>query len=329
MNMNPEQVQRILEAALLVAGRPMSAQDLQKLFDESDAITTKEIRELLLSMQEQYADKGIELRELASGFQYQAKAEYSPWLSRLWEERAPRYSRAVLETIALIAYRQPITRSEIEEIRGVAVSSNIIKTLQEREWIKVVGYRDVPGKPALFATTKTFLDHLNLKALDELPALSEVLDLEGQEQKLQVQLELSATPETTETDTSATDEDTQENATDNHDNHDNQLSDNRYSSEDNEELTNSDTINAFETEESSETDTINTLDTEELTDAEISASEASLEKTETRDTDSMDFSPEDDDSTDTDDEIPHTSFSETSEQATTEETHQPEYSETE
>ena len=213
MNMNPEQVQQILEAALMVAGRPLTAADLQKLFEAPNEINTKEIREILLAMQERYTHNGIELREVASGFQFQAKAEFSPWLSKLWEERPQRYSRAVLETIALIAYRQPITRAEIEEIRGVAVSSNIIKTLQEREWIKVIGCRDVPGKPELFATTKTFLDHLNLKALDELPPLSEILDMESQEEKLQVQLELAAAPSNINTEEADSDHHALENET--------------------------------------------------------------------------------------------------------------------
>jgi segregation and condensation protein B len=194
--MSPEQLQNILEAAIMAAGRPLTVNDMLKLFDESEQINAQAIRNALEMLQQHYATQGIELRELASGYQFQAKTEYSPWLSKLWEERPPKYSRAVLETIALIAYRQPITRAEIEEIRGVTVSSNIIKTLQEREWIKVVGYRDVPGKPALYGTTKVFLDHLSLKSLNDLPALSELIDLESQEEKLQVQLELAAPTDT-------------------------------------------------------------------------------------------------------------------------------------
>jgi segregation and condensation protein B len=186
----PEQLQRILEAALMVAGRPLTVADLQKLFDEAEQPDAKLIREVLEAVQASYSERGIELLEVASGFQFQAKADLSPWLARLWEERAPRFTRAFLETVALIAYRQPITRAEIEEIRGVAVSSNIIKTLQEREWIRVIGHRDVPGKPALYGTTKTFLDHLNLKSLDQLPSLAELMDLDSQEEKLHVQLEL-------------------------------------------------------------------------------------------------------------------------------------------
>jgi segregation and condensation protein B len=191
MSTTPEQLQQIIEAALMVAGRPLTVNDLQKLFDEADAPEAKIIREILAVLIERYQTCGIELKEVASGFQFQAKTELSPWLARLWDERAPRFSRALLETLALIAYRQPITRAEIEEIRGVTVSSNIIKTLQEREWIRIVGYREMPGKPALFATTKTFLDHLSLKSLSELPSLAELHDLDTQVEKLQVQLELN------------------------------------------------------------------------------------------------------------------------------------------
>lgn len=195
MNITFEQLQTILEAALMVAGRPLPIAHMQRLFDENDQPTVAEIRAALDALQSRFSTSGIELREVASGFQFQAKAELSPWLCKLWEERPPRYSRAFLETLALIAYRQPITRAEIEEIRGVSVSSNIVKTLLEREWIRVIGYRDVPGKPALYGTTKMFLDHFNLVSLDELPTLAEIKDLDSQEAKLQVQLELPE-PET-------------------------------------------------------------------------------------------------------------------------------------
>ena len=190
MNITPEQLQRILEAALMVAGRPLPIAHMQKLFDETEQPTSEEIQTALQALRERHQVSGIELHEVASGFQFQAKTELSPWLSRLWEERPPRYSRALLETLALIAYRQPITRAEIEEIRGVTVSSHITKTLLEREWIRVIGYREVVGKPALYGTTKAFLDHFNLKSLDELPTLAELKDLDLQEAKLQVQLEL-------------------------------------------------------------------------------------------------------------------------------------------
>jgi segregation and condensation protein B len=197
-----DNLQQIIEAAIMVAGRPLTVADLQKLFDEHAAPDANIIRGVLTALTERHAaaDSGIELCEVASGFQLQAKPELSPWLARLWEERAPRFSRALLETLALIAYRQPITRAEIEEIRGVAVSSNIIKTLQERDWIRIVGHRDIPGKPGLYATTKTFLDHLNLKSLSDLPSLAELKDLDSQVEKLQVQLELSQPEPSTEMD---------------------------------------------------------------------------------------------------------------------------------
>jgi len=190
--MNPEQLSIIIEAALMVAGKPLTLVELQNLFDENEKPDTKDIRAALQLLGERYRDRGIELRELASGYQFQAKKEFSPWLAKLWEERPQRYSRALLETLALIAYRQPITRAEIEDIRGVAVSSNITRTLLEREWVRIIGYRDLPGKPALYATTKNFLDHFNLKSLEELLTLAELKDMESQEAKLQVQLEFES-----------------------------------------------------------------------------------------------------------------------------------------
>ncbi|HSW70242.1 MAG TPA: SMC-Scp complex subunit ScpB [Gammaproteobacteria bacterium] len=191
MTITFEKLQNILEAALMVAGRPLSIAQLQKLFDETLVPETVEIKNALKAIAERYAATGIELKEVASGFQFQAKIEFSPWISKLWEERPQKYSRALLETLALIAYRQPITRAEVEDIRGVTVSSHITKTLLEREWIRIIGYREVPGRPALYGTTKAFLDHFNLKTLDELPTLAELNDLENQEAKLQIQLELS------------------------------------------------------------------------------------------------------------------------------------------
>lgn len=191
MEMTAKQLQQILEAALMVAGRPLTIQNMQKLFDEALQPETSAIKAALASLRDKHRESGIELFEVASGYQFQAKTELSPWLCKLWEERPPRYSRAFLETLSLIAYRQPVTRAEVEEIRGVTASSHIIKSLLEREWIRVIGYRDVPGKPALYGTTKAFLDHFNLKSLEELPTLAELKDLESQEAKLQVQLELS------------------------------------------------------------------------------------------------------------------------------------------
>jgi len=169
---------QIIEGALLAAGRPLTVAQLAALFEEHERPENTVIREALKDVAERCEDRGFELQEVASGFRFQVRQSLSTWVARLWQERPQKYSRALLETLALIAYRQPITRGEIEEIRGVAVSSNIIKTLHEREWIRVVGHRDVPGRPAMYATTRQFLDYFSLKSLDQLPALAEIRDLE-------------------------------------------------------------------------------------------------------------------------------------------------------
>lgn len=167
--MDTDRIRQIVEAALLAAGQPLSKAQLLALFDEADKVDAKRLDLVLAELAAGCAGRGIELREVASGFRFQVRQEIYPWVARLWTERSSRYSRALLETLALIAYRQPITRGEIEQIRGVAVASSIIRTLEERGWIRVLGHRDVPGKPALYGTTKAFLDHFNLKSLDELP----------------------------------------------------------------------------------------------------------------------------------------------------------------
>jgi segregation and condensation protein B len=169
---------QIVEGALLAAGKPLTVAQLGELFEEAERPDNAAIRAALDEAAQRCEGRGFELQEVASGFRYQVRQSLSPWIARLWQERPQKYSRALLETLALIAYRQPITRGEIEEIRGVAVSSNIIKTLHEREWIRVVGHRDVPGRPAMYATTRQFLDYFNLKTLDQLPALADIRDLE-------------------------------------------------------------------------------------------------------------------------------------------------------
>lgn len=169
---------QIIEGALLAAGKPMTVAQLSQLFEDHERPENTAIRQALAEVAEHCNNRGFELLEVASGFRFQVRQQLSPWVARLWQERPQKYSRALLETLSLIAYRQPITRGEIEEIRGVAVSSNIIKTLHEREWIRVVGHRDVPGRPAMYATTRQFLDYFNLKSLDQLPALAEIRDLE-------------------------------------------------------------------------------------------------------------------------------------------------------
>lgn len=176
--MQIEQLKPIVEAALLAASQPMTVAQLGDLFGETDEVGHEQIARALEALAADCEGRGVELKEVASGFRYQVRQEVHPWVSRMWTEKASRYSRALLETLALIAYRQPITRPEIEQIRGVVVSSNIIRTLEEREWIRVVGYRDVPGKPALFGTTRAFLDYFNLRSLDQLPPLSEIRDME-------------------------------------------------------------------------------------------------------------------------------------------------------
>jgi segregation and condensation protein B len=168
---------RILEAALLAADQPLGTDRLLALFAEAERPTRDEVHAALEVLRGDCAQRAIELVEVAGGFRFQVRREFAERVSRLWEERPPRYSRALLETLALIAYRQPITRGEIEDIRGVGVSSSITKTLQEREWIRVVGHREVPGRPAMYGTTQRFLDDFNLKRLDELPTLAELRDL--------------------------------------------------------------------------------------------------------------------------------------------------------
>jgi len=176
--MHPEQLKPIVEAALLASTQPMTIAQLKAIFGEDEEVGTDELKQALDALAADCEGRGVELLEVASGWRYQVRREVHGWVSRMWAEKPSRYSRALLETLALIAYRQPITRPEIEQIRGVVVSSSIVKTLEEREWIRVVGYRDVPGKPALFGTTRTFLDYFNLKSLDALPPLSEIRDLE-------------------------------------------------------------------------------------------------------------------------------------------------------
>lgn len=171
-------IKNIIEGALFAASAPMTLDKLAQLFGEDERPDNERLRSLLAALQEDYAGRGVCLREVASGYRFQVVQETAPWISRLWEEKPARYSRALLETLALIAYRQPITRGEIEDIRGVSTSSQIVKTLLEREWVRVVGYRDVPGRPAMYATTKQFMDYFNLKSLEELPPLSEIRDLD-------------------------------------------------------------------------------------------------------------------------------------------------------
>src|ERR1700733_8349048 len=184
--MNHQYVKNVVEAALLAAGRPLALEELMSVFDERDGSISEEVKGAIAALTEEYATRGLELLEVASGFRIQIRAAVAQPVARLWQERPAKYSRALLETLALIAYRQPITRGEIEQIRGVAVNPNIIKTLHERNWIRVVGHRDVPGKPELLGTTREFLDYFSLKKLDDLPTLAQLKELED----LRVQLTL-------------------------------------------------------------------------------------------------------------------------------------------
>lgn len=177
--MNDEQIKQIVEAALMAADNTLSVDRLLQLFElDTEKPTRDQIKQALAALQEECEGRGIELKKIASGYRYQTRADIQPWVARLWHEKPPRYTRALLETLALIIYRQPITRGEIEEVRGVSVSSNIVKTLLEREWVKVVGHKEVPGRPALYSTTKQFLDYFNIKSLSELPSLAELTDLD-------------------------------------------------------------------------------------------------------------------------------------------------------
>lgn len=176
--MNEKQLIKIIEAILFAADGPMSLNQLLALFEEHSDVDNSAIVLALESIKQDCHTRSIELREVASGYRFQVKQDYADWVSKLWEEKPAKYSKATMETLSLIAYRQPITRAEIEEVRGVSVSSHIIKSMTERNWVKVVGHRDVPGKPALYATTKEFLDYFNLKSLEDLPSLSEIRDID-------------------------------------------------------------------------------------------------------------------------------------------------------
>jgi segregation and condensation protein B len=189
--MDDREIKIFIESALLAAGRPLDVSQLQDLFDGRSIPEKSQIRQSISSLLDDYEDRGITIKEVASGYRLQITDSMSDRLQKLWEDRPPRYSRALFETLALIAYRQPMTRGEIEEVRGVTVSTNIIRSLLEREWVRVVGHRDVPGRPAMFGTTKSFLDYFGLKKLDDLPPLADLTDWES----LRVQLNLPAVEE--------------------------------------------------------------------------------------------------------------------------------------
>jgi len=184
-----------VEAALFAAQQPLTLPMLAALFHEADGVGHEDLARAVETLAQACEGRGIELVEVASGFRYQVREAVHPWVARLWAERQTKYSRALLETLALIAYRQPITRGEIEQVRGVTVATSIIRTLEEREWIRVVGYRDVPGKPALFGTTRQFLDYFNLKSLDQLPTLAEIREIADPDPQLALAPEPEAAPD--------------------------------------------------------------------------------------------------------------------------------------
>jgi segregation and condensation protein B len=186
--METDQLKNVIESILLAAGRPLSLDQLLALFEEQDKPERNDIREAVSALQADYQARGIDLVQVGSGYRIQVRESMQPWVARLWEEKPARYSRALLETLALIVYRQPVTRGEIEEVRGVSVSTTIIKTLLEREWVHVVGHREVPGRPAMYGTTKKFLDYFSLKNLNELPSLAELRDLNEIGKELELDL---------------------------------------------------------------------------------------------------------------------------------------------
>lgn len=190
--MDPEKLKTIVEAALLAAGRPLSLEQLQALFPDHERPERADLKAAIQELEGDYAGRGIRVLEVASGWRIQVREEMSAWLSRLWQDRPARYSRALLETLALVAYRQPITRGEIEDIRGVSVSSSIMRTLMERGWVRIVGHRDVPGRPGMYATTREFLDYFGLKKLEDLPPLAEIRDLDSI--NVELDLEFTALP---------------------------------------------------------------------------------------------------------------------------------------
>ena len=194
MNLSDALLEQIIEGALLASGQTMSVDRIQNLFEEGLEPEKARIQIILERIGEKCQNKGYELKKVATGYRFQVKQDVVKWVSRLWEEKPQKYSRALLETLSLIAYKQPITRGDIEEVRGVAVSSTIMKTLVERQWVRVVGHREVPGRPAIYATTKQFLDYFNLKSLGQLPALAEIRDIDTISREVAQQLELDTEP---------------------------------------------------------------------------------------------------------------------------------------
>jgi segregation and condensation protein B len=194
--MSESSIKTIVEAVLMAAGKPLNLDQLDAVFGDGEKPERDQLRQAIADLQEDYAERGVELVQVGSGYRIQVGQDMEPWVSRLTEEKPARYSRALLETLALVAYRQPITRGEIEDIRGVSVSTSIMKTLQEREWVRIVGHRDVPGRPAMYGTTREFLDYFNLKGLDDLPTLMELRDIDTINAELELTLPGEGPPST-------------------------------------------------------------------------------------------------------------------------------------
>lgn len=208
--MQQAQLKNIIEAILLTADQPMDSRKFVALFEADEALrpSSDDIFQALNALQSDYEGRGVELKEVASGYRMQVVPANAPWVARMWEEKPPRYSRALLETLVLIAYRQPITRGEIEEIRGVSVSSHIVKTLKEREWVRVLGHKDVPGRPSMYGTTREFLDYFNLKSLNDLPSLADLIDFEKLHPELALEPDVAVDAESSENDTPIGDKET-------------------------------------------------------------------------------------------------------------------------
>ena len=192
--MSETSIKTIVEAVLMAAGKPLTLDQLAAVFGDGEKPERDQLRQAITELQEDYQERGVELVQVGSGYRIQVGQDMEPWVSRLTEEKPQKYSRALLETLALVAYRQPITRGEIEDIRGVSVSTSIMKTLQEREWVRIVGHRDVPGRPAMYGTTREFLDYFNLKGLDDLPTLMELRDIDTINAELELALPGEAMP---------------------------------------------------------------------------------------------------------------------------------------
>ena len=192
-------LKQIVEALLMAAARPINLKEMKKLLRENGKSPDTELLKMVLrDLSDDCADRGIELAEVASGYRYQTRIEYAPWLTKLWEDKPPRYSKACLETLALIAYRQPITRAGIEEVRGVSVSTSTIRTLEERGWIKIVGHKEVPGRPALYATTPGFLNDFNIRSISELPKTESAEEVTAKNPQLMLSVTVGASPSTTQ-----------------------------------------------------------------------------------------------------------------------------------